>query len=58
MSRCDVVEADVKLQRMIKRTQQHLVVYVANRDVPATNNVSEPALHNALEINPGGNAAG
>jgi transposase len=36
--------AGVKLQNMIKRTRQHLFVFVTNRELPATNNGSERAL--------------
>lgn len=36
--------AGVKLQKMIRKTRRHLFVFVANRDLSATNNGSERAL--------------
>ncbi len=45
MARAPPHEAAVKLQRMIKRTRRYLFVFVTNRDLPATNNGSERALH-------------
>jgi len=37
-------EAAEKLRRRIARDRAHLFVFIPNRDVPATNNVSERAL--------------
>ena len=37
-------EAADRLRRRIARDREHLFVFVTNRDVPATNNVSERAL--------------
>ena len=37
--------AGAKLQRIVKKIRRHLFVFVTNRDIPATNNGSERALH-------------
>ncbi|MGO9234694.1 MAG: IS66 family transposase [Methylocella sp.] len=45
MARTPTHAAGVKLQRIAKKIRRHLFVFVTNRDIPATNNGSERALH-------------
>ena len=44
LARVPVVTAGVKLQRAIKKCRRHLFVFMANRDIPPTNNGSERSL--------------
>jgi len=44
LARAPAHEAGVKLVAMIKRTRQHLFVFMTNRELPPTNNGSEQAI--------------
>lgn len=44
MARTPTNAEGIKLQRVIKKCRRHLLVFVTNRDLPATNNASERAL--------------
>lgn len=44
LARAPTCAEGIKLQRAIKKGRRHLLVLVTNRDLPPTNNGSEPAL--------------
>ena len=48
MARTPTHQAGVKLKEMIKRTRRHLFVFMTVRELPATNNGSEPAIRPAV----------